>query len=300
MALRAALVLLAATALTAACGSQPASHRAVRSAGSPCHGSPAPSGYDHVVLIVLENHSYSEVADSSPYLNALARACGLATNDHAITHPSLPNYLALTSGTTAGVTSDCTDCTSAAPSIFQQLGGDWRTYAESIPAAGFQGSSSGRYAKKHNPAAYYPSVSTSYSRDALPLGALRSALAGDTLGRFSLVVPDLCNDEHDCGVDTGDTWLQTWVPRILASRAYKAGRTALVVTYDEGTDSDNHVYTVVVSPSVRPGTLAGERFDHYSLLATAEHLLDLPCLAHACGATTMTAAFDLEPRTAGA
>jgi len=290
----ATLLALAATMLAVpACGSQSASHRTVPGVGKPCRGSPAPRGYDHVVLIVLENHAYADVAASSPYLNALARACGLATNYRAITHPSLPNYLALTSGTTAGVTSDCTGCTSSARSIFDQLDGAWRTYAESMPAAGYQGSLSGQYAKKHNPAAYFPSIAGSYARDALPLAPLQAALARDTLSRFSLIVPDLCNDEHDCGVDTGDRWLQTWVPRILASGAYASGGTALVVTYDEGTGSDNHVYTVVVSPSVRPGTLAGASFDHYSLLRTVERMLGLPCLAAACTATPMDSAFHL-------
>jgi phospholipase C len=288
----AAFLVLAA----AACGSQPAARPGVRGAGKPCRGLAAPTRYEHVLLIVLENHGYTDVADSSPYLNGLARACGLAEDYTAVAHPSLPNYLALTSGSTDGVTSDCTDCSTSAPSLFEQLGDDWRSYLESMPVAGDGGPGSGRYAKKHNPAAYYTRIAPAYARDAVPLGSLPGDLSRASLGRFSLVVPDLCNDEHDCGVDTGDRWLQTWVPRILGSPAYRQGRTALFVTYDEGVGSDNRVYTVVVAPSVPPFTVAGARFDHYSLLRTIERMLGLPCLAAACTAAPMDQAFHLLAR----
>jgi phospholipase C len=285
--LRAALIVLTA-ALLAACGSQ-SSHRVVRGAGHPCHGAAAPSRYDHVVLVVLENHSYDQIAHSSPYLNELARECGLASNYESITHPSLPNYIALTSGTTAGIASDCTGCTANVPSIFQQLDGDWRTYAESLPSAGFQGSSSGDYAKKHNPAAYFPAIAAAYARDAVPLGAASLA----TLPRFSLIVPNLCNDEHNCSIDTGDRWLAEWIPRVLRSPAYEQGNTALFVTYDEGAYLGDHVYTAGVAPSVPPGTVASARFDHYSLLRTMETMLGLPCLAEACKAAPMDQALHL-------
>jgi phospholipase C len=289
----AAVIVLAALAV-AGCGSQQASSptRAVRTAGHPCRGASAPRRYEHVVLVVLENHSYDQVAHSSPYLNALAHECGLAASYRAITHPSLPNYLALTAGTTAGIDSDCTRCSADVGSIFQQLGGAWRTYAESLPSPGFPGFSSGNYAKKHNPAAYFPAIAATYARNAVPL----TASFVDRLARFTLVVPDLCNDEHDCGVDTGDRWLATWIPRVLRATAYRQGGTALFVTYDEGTDSDNHVYTVAVAPSVLRGTVATAAFDHYSLLRTIETMLGLPCLANACTASPMARAFHLLSR----
>jgi phospholipase C len=164
-----------------------------------------------------------------------------------------------------------------------------------MPSAGYEGAFSGRYAKKHNPAAYYTALRNAYRRRAVPLRLLRSDLAQDRLSRFSLVVPDLCKDEHDCSVATGDAWLRTWVTRILASSAYRAGRTALFVTYDEGTDANNRVYTVVAALSVRRGTVVGAPFDHYSLLHTAERLLGLHCLADACRARAMDRAFRLTP-----
>jgi phospholipase C len=258
---------------------------------SPCSGRRArPTGW-RVVVVVLENHSYSQIARSSPYLNRLAHRCALASGYSALKHPSLPNYLALTSGTTSGITSDCTVCTVSVRSIFEQLHGDWRSYLESMPSPGFIGAFSGLYAKKHNPAAYYTGIARDYPRHALPLGSVDDgALARDlrhgTLRRFSLIIPNLCNDEHDCPITTGDRWLRTWIPLILNSPVYARGQTLLVITYDEGTDSDNHVYTVAVSRSIGPGTILRAPLTHYSLLKTTQQLLGLRCLAHACDTKT--------------
>ena len=284
-----ALLLALLVSATAVCGAAVAAPVS----GAPCRALAPPPRYDHVVLVVLENHRFSEVAGHSPYLNALARACGLATGYSAVSHPSLPNYLALTSGGTHGITSDCDDCAVSAPSIFGQTRGDWRSYLEGIPAAGFEGASSGRYVKHHNPAAYYTPLRPGYARRAVPLGRLRTDLARGRLSRFSLVVPDRCHSEHDCSIATGDAWLRAWLPRIFASPGYRAGRTAVFVTYDEGGGAHNRVYTVVAARSVPPGTVVGAPFDHYSLLRTAERLLRLPCLAHACGARPMDHAFRL-------
>jgi len=287
--------LALAVALVAGCGGKTASKSPAPTSpvGRPCHGAAPPATYDHVILVVLENHSFSEVAGHSPYLNRLAAACGLATDYSAVAHPSLPNYLALTSGSTHGISSDCTDCSVSAQSIFGQLHGEWRSYLESLPAAGFEGAFSGGYAKKHNPAAYYEAIATAYARRAVPLARLRSDLEHDALSRFSLVVPNLCSDEHNCSVETGDAWLGTWVRRILSSRAYASGKSVIFLTYDEGPDSDNRVYTVVVSPSVPPHTVVATPFDHYSLLRTVERLLHLPCLGNACRARAMDRAFRL-------
>lgn len=267
---------------------------------SACSGRRAPSPRWRVVVVVLENHSYSQIAGSSPYLNQLAHRCALASDYLAVSHPSLPNYLALTSGSTNGITSDCTDCPVAAPSIFQQLGTNWRSYLESMPSPGYTGAFSGPYAKKHNPAAYYTRIAREYIRQAVPLGSPTSGrLARDlregSLKRFSLIVPNLCNDEHDCPITVGDDWLRTWIPLILASPAYTSGQTMLFITYDEGTGSDNRVYTVAVNPSIRPGTIIRTPLNHYSLLKTSQQLLRLPCLAHSCDTTTNSMLPSLHP-----
>jgi phosphatidylinositol-3-phosphatase len=288
-----ALIVGLAVAVTAtACGGAPSRQAVTTERGpSPCSGSAQSAGPWRVLVVVLENHSYTEVAGASPYLGQLARECALASNYSAVSHPSLPNYLALTSGTTSGITSDCTDCRISARSIFEQLGSDWRSYLESMPSAGYGAASSGQYAKKHNPAAYYAPIASEYVRQAVPLGqpgsgALARDLRQGRLKRFSLIVPNLCDDEHDCTIDQGDRWLRSWIPLILASPAYVSGHTALFITYDEGTGTDNRVYTVAVSPSIRPGTIIRTPLDHYSLLKTIQQLLGLHCLAHACDKTT--------------
>jgi phosphatidylinositol-3-phosphatase len=257
-----------------------------------------PRTYSHVITIMLENKAYSEVDGSSPYLNGLSKRCGLASNYFAITHPSLPNYLALTSGDTR-FSDNCDSCSTSAVSIFEQVGTHgWREYAESMPNAGFTGAEKGLYEKHHNPASYYRRIAASYRTRAVPLGstsagALVADLRRNTLPRYSFISPNECHNEHDCDVPAGDAWLSKWVPKIVSSPAYTRGGTALFITYDEGSDTDNRVYTVIVSPYTKPGTIARAKFTHYSLLKTQESMLGLHCLGLACGASTMRGAFGL-------
>jgi phosphatidylinositol-3-phosphatase len=298
MALRPLLLsLMGGMALLVAAAPGAASARGSASCGW-LQGHP-PKTYKHVIVVVMENHRFSQIDGSSPYLNSLAKQCGLAANYSAITHPSLPNYIALTSGDTQGISNDCTSCNTNASSIFQQLGSSgWRAYEESMPSPGFTGGGSDKYRKKHNPAAYYTTIAAAYGEDAVPLGtqsagALLQDLKQGTLPRFSFVTPNMCDDEHDCDVSAGDAWLGQWVPRILGSPAYRRGGTALFITYDEGRGGDNRVYTVVASPYTRPGTVSKQAFSHYSLLKTIESMLGLPCLGHACdsGTASMRKAF---------
>jgi len=254
---------------------------------------PPPHVYRHVITVVLENHSFTDVADASPYLNGLAATCGLADNYWAITNPSLPNYIALTAGHTAGITENCTSCSVTTRSIFDQVGSDeWRTYQESMPLAGFTDAVAPFYAKKHNPAAYYTNIAAAYAVNAIPLGTAKngeliSDLRKNQLPRYSFITPDLCSDEHDCDLSVGDGWLAKWVPHILKSQAYGAGNTALFITYDEGSNNNNNrVYTVVASAYTPPGTVSHIHYTHYSLLRTQESLLGVPCLGHACDSNT--------------
>ena len=276
-------------AATSATGPGPAT---LRPACGLLHPRRPPAVYRHVITIVLENHSFADVAGRSPYLNRLAADCGLADNYSAITRPSLPNYIAMTSGDTGGITNDCSNCSVPTSSIFAQVGPHgWHAYEESMPAAGFTGSSAGNYLKRHNPAAYYTNLAAAYAGNAVRMGtptagALISALRANRLPRYSFVTPNVCNDEHDCSISIGDRWLAQWVPQILASRSYKTGGTALFIVYDEGSPTDNHVYSVIASPSTRRGTVSHIAFTHYSLLKTQESMLGLPCLGHACDSTT--------------
>lgn len=262
--------------------------------GGPCgtRVGQQPTTYSHVVWILFENHSYSQVIGSSsaPYINSIARKCGLATNYFAISHPSLPNYVALTSGSTQGITDDNPPSGHplAAASIFSQVGTGWRSLEEAMPS-NCDLTNSGEYAVRHNPAAYYTGIRTACASVDIPLSATPNVSA-----KFTFVTPNLCNDMHNCSVTTGDSWLSTFLPKILSSSTYTAGGTAIFITWDEDNGSSgNHVSTVVISPYTRAGATDSATLNHYSLLRTTEDMLGLGCLANSCSASDFRAAFGL-------
>src|SRR5215210_5549442 len=184
-----------------------------------------PATYDHVVWVVMENKAYSQIIGSSnaPYVNKLKRACGSASQFFADTHPSLPNYIAMTSGSTQGVTDNNPPSSHPldVPSIFSQLGSGWRSLQESMPSNCLL-SNSGQYAVRHNPAAYYTNIRTACESLDVPLGS-----TPDVSARFTFVTPNLCHDMHDCSVKTGDSWLSTFLPKVFSSPEYQASRTAV-------------------------------------------------------------------------
>jgi phosphatidylinositol-3-phosphatase len=283
--------------LAAACGGSgtPAAPGVPARAGHPCTGAEPPARFAHVILIVLENHGFDQVAGHSPFLNALARRCGLAAAYRAVAHPSLPNYLALTSGSTQGlVGQDCSPgpaCRSSGASIFSQT--PWRAYAESMSGP-CRLTNAGNYAARHNPAVYYTRVAGRCAAADVPLSELPGDLRSGHLAPYSFIAPNLCSDEHNCAVSNGDAWLARWLPRLTASSAYRSGDTVIFITYDEDDYSEgNRVYTVVVAPSVRPRTVSETPFTHYSMLRTNEQLLGLPPLGLAASAASMTRAFHL-------
>ena len=248
----------------------------------------------------MENKGYSSVIGSgnAPFENSLAKQCGLATDNNGVAHPSLPNYLAATGGSTFGVTDDASPSAHQLNinSIFGQLeqaGLTWRSYEESMPR-NCDTTASGEYAVKHNPAAYYLAVRSACDADDVPLeGVFDRDLAAGTLPSFSFVTPNLCNDSHDCSVRVGDQWLATWIPRILGGGNYASGNTLVVVTWDEAEGSSNRIPMIVVGPTVPAGTIATQRFDHYSLLRTTEDFFGLAHLQNAASAPSMAGAFAL-------
>ena len=343
---RAALGLVVAVALTASCAAAPdglgtprSSVPASTGAGSgdaatpPAPATPSapsatsvlptpcgwratpPATYGSVVWIWLENRSYDQVigSPSMPHLNTLAGRCGLATNSHGVTHPSLPNYLAAVSGSTGGVTTDCgpAACPQRRTTLFDQVDAahlSWKTYAQGMrTSCGME--STNPYAAKHNPAVYFPALRASCLRNDVPMGTptagpLRSALASGTMPSFAFVVPGLCDDGHDCPNAQPDSWIATWLPRILTSPQYLSGTMVVVITYDEGTGgpagqscatsdaSGCRIATVVVSPTTRPGTRDATSFSHYSLLRTTEDALAIRThLGAAAHAVSMRTAF---------
>ena len=275
---------------------------------APAFARPAPCGalghhrpdIRHVIVIVFENASEQDVIGHARYMTALAHACGLATNYHAIGHPSLPNYLAMTSGGTHGISTDClpSSCATNARSIFEQLGRRhkrWQAFAESMPHRCAL-TATQLYAPRHNPAVYYRRIRRGCLRHDRRLGSPSSgpfhkALRGN-LGSYVFVTPNMCDDAHDCQLSVADHWLSRWIPAIRHSRSYSKRHTAIVITFDEG-GGNNQVATIVVSPYTRAGTSSGALFSHYSLLHMCESVLGVGYLGKANAAGGFGRAFRL-------
>ena len=252
----------------------------------------------HIAVIVMENEEYGDVhgSRSAPFINALAGRYALARGMYAITHPSLPNYLALTGGSTFGIDSDCTSCSVGATGIVDQLEAahlSWRAYMEGLPHTCSTTAGAGEYAKKHDPFAYYTRITGNPARCAniVPLTRLAADERDGSLPRFVWISPDLCHDMHDCSVSTGDRFLAGLVPPLL--RALGPGG-LLFLTWDEGSSDDGccrlasggHIVTILAGPGARPRARLTLPTDHYSVLQTIEDLFGLPRLRGAACACT--------------
>jgi phosphatidylinositol-3-phosphatase len=282
-------------------GGQHASSLAVTTeAPAPVITGNAPS---RVAVLVLENHESGSVLGSSatPYLRSLAHAYALVAADHGLGHPSLPNYIGLVTGRTAGITTDCVPsrCPVAGRSLVDQLeeaGISWRGYMESMPRPCFRyaGDELGRYAQRHNPFAYLTDVwrRPARCRKVVPLTGLRHDLRTG-LPRFTWITPNLCHDMHDCPAAVGDRWLRRTVPPVLQALG---PRGVLVITFDEGTTDEGccggaqggTIATVLAGGGVRRRAVSNLPVDHYSTLATIEAVLGLPRLAGAKSAPALT------------
>jgi phospholipase C len=237
--------------------------------------------FDHVVVVVFENKERAAVLGSgdAPTFDALARRYASIDAYDAVTHPSLPNYLALVSGSTHGITTNCTDCVVRAPSLAGTLkaaGRTWKTYAEGLPFAGFTGATSGRYAKKHNPFLYFGGVDR---KRVVPFTQFRGDVRAARLPHFSLVVPDLCTSMHDCPVSTGDAWLKRHIVPLLSSPAL--GRGVVFVIFDEGSSDQGgggRIAALALGPLVKRGVRSTQPTSHYGLLRTIETAWSLTLL----------------------
>jgi hypothetical protein len=248
--------------------------------GSASHGdSGAPRS---VFLIVMENKSAQE-ALAGPFTASLAAKYGVANNYHAVAHPSVPNYLALTSGSTWGIRDDSYHVLPRQDLGTQltKAGVTWRAYMEGLGDGGCLNSPV-PYDPGHNPFAYYGGACPS---NVVPVTSLSGDLAGKT-PRFSWITPDMCHDTHNCPVAAGDEWLRQAVGDITNSAAWK-DRGVLFIVWDEDDGSaSNHVLTLVLASGVGHRT-SDAAYTHYSLLATIEDLLGVGRLGQAAQARAM-------------
>lgn len=263
--------------------------------------------FSHIFIIVLENKEYQTIVGNghAPYLNGLMSTNALATQYYAITHPSLPNYLALTGGSSFGLSNDCTTCFQHASNLVDQLeasGHSWKAYMESMPSPCYVGNApNGLYMQKHNPFLYYDDVRTNLTRCAthdVPFTQFTTDLSDNHLPDYVWITPNMCHDMHACSVAVGDHWLSRIVPSILHSPAFTQSG-VLFLTFDEGKTkagccndaAGGQVLTLVISPLVKRGLQSTIPETHYSLLRTIEEAWRLPPLGDAAKSTAMTEYF---------
>lgn len=306
-------VLALSLGLSAAVG---AATPARAAAPQPCGtAATAPATYDHVIWIVDEDKNYNTVVGSryAPFINqTLIPGCGLATNFHPEIHNSLGDYIAMSSGGLVKGTP---------PTIFGQLrarGKTWRAYMQSMPANCYR-TTVGNYSKVHNPPVWFNDTKPDCPSWDVPETQLDADLSNNALPTFAFIAADNAHNMHNNPVASalanGDAWLSTEISKIVTSPTYAAGRTAIFLTWDEGngpksttlnyqgencldptnaaTDASCHVATIVIAPSVVPGTRSGTFFSHYSQLATTEDMLGLARLGNATSADSMRGDFGL-------
>ncbi len=287
--------------------------------------------YDHIFLIVMENHDYDGIIGSkdAPHLNAFANTYGLATNYWAVSHPSEPNYVAMIGGSTFGIVDDesYTQHQVNAPYLGSQLEDahlTWKSYQQGLPTAGYPGetatSADGVYASKHNPflnfLAYYPaSQRPAEMQKSVPFSQLQTDLSAGVEPNLSFIVPSLCDDMHGdsaCGsvnlVSEGDNFAFSLVNQIQASSVWSQGNNAIVITWDEGqvdlgftptypVADGGHVATIVIANHGPRGLKDNTTYNHYSLLLTIESAFGLGCVQQSCdsahGVQTMAPLFSV-------
>lgn len=241
--------------------------------------------FEHIVIIVMENRSYEEIVNNknAPYTNKLIKTGALATNYYAITHPSLPNYIALLGGSTFGTKKNCLRCLIHKTNLIDQLENhkiSWRAYFESLPKSCFL-ESSYPYTRKYNPFVYFTDIIknpkrcnnlVAYSQFSKDLKKPASKLPD-----FIWISPNLCHDTHYCQVQSGDKWLSQEVPKILRSSLFNKQNALLIITWDEAERRGrNHIATIFIGKTVRKGYRSNQYYNHYSLLHTIESAWKIP------------------------
>jgi phosphatidylinositol-3-phosphatase len=251
-----------------------------------------------LLVFVVENHSIQQMRRGMPWLNRLAGRYGYATRYRAITHPSLPNYLAIAGGSTFGVTDDAPPAQHPIrrPSVFGRAlraGRTATTYAEGMSSR-CQLVDGGRYAVRHNPWTYFRSERRPCRRHDEPLRRLGPDVDAGALPRVGMVVPDVCNDAHDCSLSRADAWLRRRVGRVLDGPDFASGHLVVVVTADEDDGRHgNRVLTVVVHPRLHHRVVR-RGLTHYALSRSYAEAAGVEPLGNAARSRSLLHAFGLE------
>ena len=246
---------------------------------TPAPSSPTPvtqPAIGHVVLIVEENRSFSDVIGSSdaPYLNSLASQYGLAAQYYSNTHPSIGNYFMLTTGVIE-TNDDTFTGTISDDNLVRRLaaaGKSWKSYAEALPSVGYTGDNVYPYFKRHNPFSYFTDVVNDPTQAAnlVPFTQFSTDLTANNLPAFSYIVPDVLDDAHDGTLAAADTWLQQNIAPLIASQQFQTDG-LLIITFDEADDSDTthgggHIATIIISPKAKRQFQSQNLYQHQSTL----------------------------------
>ncbi len=242
---------------------------------------------DHVIIVVMENHSYDEVR-TLPYTSTLISKYTSFSQSYAVTHPSQPNYLALWAASTLGI-SDDTCPPPGSPFSAANLGNSceaagatWKSYCENLPSVGSTvcASSDNLYRRKHHPCPDFSNLS--HSKEG-PYSQLATDIAAGTLPALSFVVPNMCDDMHDCSTSTGDTWLSNHLPAMISA---VGPRGLVILTWDEDDNSSgNRILTVFAGPTVKSNYVSSQRITHYTVVRTICDALGIHSFASASSAT---------------
>ena len=271
---RSVLALVSLVALACAAGGGPSTSGNGGGNGGGGGGGGTLPHFVHAVIVVEENHDFGQ-ADSAhmPYLHSLMAQYGYATQYYANTHPSIGNYFVLTAGQII-TNSDSYSATITEDNIVRHLvaaGKTWKSYAEDLPSVGYTGQKSGGYARKHNPLSFFSDVvnDPAQLKRLVPFTQFATDLAGDTLPNYAFVVPNLCNDAHDCSLETADAWLQTNIAPLLTSPSFQTDG-LLVIVFDES-DSDNthgggRIVWAAISPKSKRGFTSAGLYQHENTL----------------------------------
>lgn len=289
------------SAVTTSSGVAPSSTEPARQATTTRTSAPtlvASGVVTKVLVLIEENHSLAQMRSGMPYTFGLARQFGYATNYSAIQHPSLPNYIAIAGGQTYGITNDHkpSDNPVSGTSVFGQAVASGKTaaaFVDGMPTTCSTTDGGSGYAVRHNPWAYFINERAACQRYDVPVDRLREAITRGTLPNVGMVVPNVCNDAHDCSLGTADVWFRGWMAKILDGPDWRSGHLAVVLTADEDDkSSDNAVLTVVIHPSQKANVVTSP-LTHYSLTRLFEEVAGMPFLFGAASAPSMAEAFGL-------
>ncbi|MEO5560877.1 MAG: alkaline phosphatase family protein [Dokdonella sp.] len=248
--------------------------------------------FDHVVIAIMENTGYSSIignTNGAPYINSLLGSGASFSNAHGVTHPSQPNYLALFSGLQQGVTDDsCPHAFTGVANLGSQLLGaglSFAGYSETMPSQGYTGCSSGNYARKHNPWVNFDNVPDTSNQTFTSFPSVFSDLP-----TVAIVVPNLCNDMHNCSISTGDTWLQNHLDGSV--QWAKSHNSLFILTWDEDNfTTPNQIPMIFAGSNLIPDSY-NETVNHYGVLRTIENMYGLSALANAAAAVPITDVWD--------